>query len=123
MEKKGLTKMIVPLIEEGVKKADTSLKDPPTPKNCMYLIHTEYKKEKVALDKNMLTTIRARLIHANTKHPEGANFQNLIDEIVEVESEYDKKGSSDYSHENYVYELYDVITVAIRMIEQAEKGD
>ena len=114
MEKKGLTKMIVPLIEEGVKKADTSLKD---------LIHTEYKKEKVALDKNMLTTIRARLIHANTKHPEGANFQNLIDEIVEVESEYDKKGSSDYSHENYVYELYDVITVAIRMIEQAEKGD
>ena len=78
--------------------------------------------ESLELNPNMVINLSKRLQHANRKHPEGADLEALIEEVTEVEYEESRRGSLEFSHENYVYELYDVIAVAWRLIEQAKKG-
>jgi hypothetical protein len=78
--------------------------------------------ESLGINPSMVVVLSKRLDHARAKHPEGADIDALIDECIEVEFEESQRGSLDFSHENYVYELYDVIAVAWRLIEQAKKG-
>lgn len=78
--------------------------------------------ESLDLNPKMVLDLSIRLEHARRKHPEGADIEALIEEVTEVEYEESKRGSLDFSHENYVYELYDVMAVAWRLIEQAKKG-
>ena len=62
-----------------------------------------------------VTTINDRLKHAEKEHPEGPSFAALESELMEV---YEAIAKDNYIHATY--ELYDVIAVAIRLIEQFE---
>jgi len=59
--------------------------------------------------------IRDRVEHADRRHPEGARYRDLLSECDEVR---DAIRNGDNKHT--IYELYDVITVATRMIRQLE---
>jgi NTP pyrophosphatase (non-canonical NTP hydrolase) len=59
--------------------------------------------------------ISARLLHAESKHPEGPKFHNLVSEVEEVQEAIKRD-----SYKQTIYELYDVITVAIRLIRKYE---
>ena len=63
----------------------------------------------------MLEILGDRLLHAANEHPEGANFDALVEEVEEVRVEYEKGRKLEM-----IYELYDVMTVAYRMIKDLE---
>ena len=66
---------------------------------------------KYRLTSQQVETINKRLEHATKKHPEGAGLHALYAEIGEVVQAMIEKQGVDV-----VYELYDVVTVALRMI-------
>ncbi len=58
-----------------------------------------------------LKNMTDRIDHATRKHPEGPSFDALTDEIIELR-EAIRLGQKD----EILYELYDVITVAFRLV-------
>lgn len=52
-----------------------------------------------------------RMNHATKQHPEGPSFDALTDEVIELR-EAIRLGKKD----EIIYELYDVVTVAFRLI-------
>jgi hypothetical protein len=67
------------------------------------------------LNATMLNILEDRLHHAAIEHPEGPTMKALKSEIREADVEFKNNKCFDY-----IYELYDVMTVAWRLIEQLE---
>jgi len=70
----------------------------------MHIVHREIREK-----------LGARIAHAIEQHPEGASLSALNSELAEV-YEANRIGNKP----DYLYELYDVATVAIRLIEVEE---
>lgn len=58
-----------------------------------------------------LKSITERIAHANKKHPEGPSFDALTDEVIEL-----REAISQKDEKQIIYELYDVVTVGLRLI-------
>lgn len=64
------------------------------------------------MDESLLNNILDRLEHARTKHPDGPNMLDLLDEVSEARFAEKNQGKA-----HYVSELLDVIAVAVRLIQ------
>lgn len=68
------------------------------------------------MKEDIIWFINDRLKHAEKEHPEGPSFAALESELMEV---YEAILEKNYTHA--IYELVDLIVVAIRLIEQFKK--
>lgn len=64
-----------------------------------------------------LKAMSERIKHATKQHPEGPSFDALTDEIIEL-----REAIKNQKKDEIIYELYDVITVAFRLVIAYEKG-
>lgn len=79
------------------------------------MVRPSNKTKMHVVDREIREKLGERIKHAMVQHPEGPSLEALQSELAEAYEAMRIENKVDY-----LYELYDVATVAIRLIEQEE---